>query len=212
MIRVYNTLSQSKEAFEPVTPGKVGIYLCGPTVYKPSHIGHMVGPVIFDTIKRYLVYSGYDVTLRGQHHRRRRQAHRRVEPARRAHGPTGRRDDRRLHGQPRTRWASIRSTSFPAATDNIDEIIKLTADAGRKGLRLRVRRRRLLRRRQVRRTTASSAAADGRGHAGRRRRHGRAEALQRPISPCGRRPSRTSPRGPAPGATAGPAGTSSAPP
>jgi len=63
MIRVYNTLSKSKEPFEPVRPGKVGIYLCGPTVYKPSHIGHMVGPVIFDTIKRYLVYSGYEVTL-----------------------------------------------------------------------------------------------------------------------------------------------------
>ncbi len=63
MIRVYNTLSKSKEPFAPVRTGKVGIYLCGPTVYKPSHIGHMVGPVIFDTIKRYLVYSGYDVTL-----------------------------------------------------------------------------------------------------------------------------------------------------
>ena len=63
MIRVYNTLSKNKEPFEPVEPGKVGIYLCGPTVYKPSHIGHMVGPVIFDTIKRYLVYSGYEVTL-----------------------------------------------------------------------------------------------------------------------------------------------------
>jgi cysteinyl-tRNA synthetase len=62
MIRVYNTLSKSKEPFEPVQPGKVGIYLCGPTVYKPSHIGHMVGPVIFDTIKRFLVYSGYSVT------------------------------------------------------------------------------------------------------------------------------------------------------
>ena len=63
MIRVYNTLSRSKEPFQPVNPGKVGIYLCGPTVYKPSHIGHMVGPLIFDTIKRYLVYCGYDVNL-----------------------------------------------------------------------------------------------------------------------------------------------------
>jgi len=63
MIRVYNTLSGSKEPFEPVRAGKVGIYLCGPTVYKPSHVGHMVGPVIFDTVKRYLEYSGYDVTL-----------------------------------------------------------------------------------------------------------------------------------------------------
>ena len=41
----------------------MGIYLCGPTVYKPSHIGHMVGPVIFDAVKRYLAYSGYKVTL-----------------------------------------------------------------------------------------------------------------------------------------------------
>jgi cysteinyl-tRNA synthetase len=63
MLRVYNTLSKTKEPFQPVTPGKVGIYLCGPTVYKPSHIGHMVGPVIFDAVKRYLVYSGYKVTL-----------------------------------------------------------------------------------------------------------------------------------------------------
>jgi len=61
-IRVYNTLTKNKELLEPVTPGKVGIYLCGPTVYKESHIGHMVGPVIFDTIKRFLTYSGYEVT------------------------------------------------------------------------------------------------------------------------------------------------------
>ncbi len=61
-LRVYNTLSQTKEPFQTVQPGKVGLYVCGPTVYSFSHIGHMVGPVIFDTIKKYLVYSGYDVT------------------------------------------------------------------------------------------------------------------------------------------------------
>ncbi|HTW95681.1 MAG TPA: cysteine--tRNA ligase [Tepidisphaeraceae bacterium] len=61
-LRVYNTLSRSKELFEPVRPGKVSIYLCGPTVYKPPHIGHMVGPVIFDAIKRYLRFKGYEVT------------------------------------------------------------------------------------------------------------------------------------------------------
>jgi cysteinyl-tRNA synthetase len=60
-LRVYNTLTRRKEDFTTVEPGKVGIYLCGPTVYKPSHVGHMVGPVIFDTIKRYLTYLGYEV-------------------------------------------------------------------------------------------------------------------------------------------------------
>jgi len=60
-LRVYNTLSGQKELFEPVEPGKVGIYLCGPTVYKPAHIGHAVGPVIFDVIKRYLSFKGFQV-------------------------------------------------------------------------------------------------------------------------------------------------------
>jgi cysteinyl-tRNA synthetase len=60
-LRVYNTLTQTKEVFQTVAPGKVGMYVCGPTVYSPSHVGHMVGPVIFDTIKRYLNYLGYDV-------------------------------------------------------------------------------------------------------------------------------------------------------
>jgi cysteinyl-tRNA synthetase len=62
-MRIYNTLTGNKEPFETVQPGKVGMYVCGPTVYSPSHIGHMVGPVIFDTIKRYLVYCGFEVTF-----------------------------------------------------------------------------------------------------------------------------------------------------
>jgi cysteinyl-tRNA synthetase len=61
-LRVYNTLTRQKEDFQTVRPGQVGMYLCGPTVYKPSHVGHMVGPVVFDTVKRYLTYLGYKVT------------------------------------------------------------------------------------------------------------------------------------------------------
>ena len=61
-LRVYNTLTRQKEEFQTVEPGKVRMYVCGPTVYKPSHIGHMVGPVIFDTVKRFLTYQGYQVS------------------------------------------------------------------------------------------------------------------------------------------------------
>src|SRR5262247_2096441 len=61
-LQVYSTLTRKKEPF-PKKPGeRVSLYVCGPTVYSPSHIGHMVGPVIFDTIKRYLTYCGYQVT------------------------------------------------------------------------------------------------------------------------------------------------------
>jgi cysteinyl-tRNA synthetase len=62
-ITVYNTLTREKEEFKPVKEGQVGIYLCGPTVYKPSHIGHAVGPVIFDAIRRWLEYRNYKVTM-----------------------------------------------------------------------------------------------------------------------------------------------------
>jgi len=62
-IKIYNTLTRKKEDFVPIEKGKVGIYLCGPTVYKPSHIGHAVGPVIFDAVKRWLEYRGFDVKL-----------------------------------------------------------------------------------------------------------------------------------------------------
>ena len=61
-LRLYNTLTNQKELFKTIEPGKVGIYVCGPTVYKESHIGHAVGPVIFDALKKYLTYKGYEVT------------------------------------------------------------------------------------------------------------------------------------------------------
>ncbi len=62
-IKVYNTLTRQKEDFQTFQPKKVGMYVCGPTVYKPSHVGHMVGPVIFDTIKRFLSYLDYQVNF-----------------------------------------------------------------------------------------------------------------------------------------------------
>jgi cysteinyl-tRNA synthetase len=61
-LRIYNTLTSKKEDFVPLQEGKVGMYVCGVTVYDLSHIGHARSTVVFDTIYRYLRYRGYDVT------------------------------------------------------------------------------------------------------------------------------------------------------
>jgi len=61
-LRIYNTLSSSKEEFKPINPGKVGMYVCGVTVYDNCHIGHARANVAFDVVYRYLRHSGYDVT------------------------------------------------------------------------------------------------------------------------------------------------------
>ncbi len=60
-LRIYNVLSRQKEEFVPLTPGKVNIYVCGPTVYDYSHIGHGKTYVSFDVVVRYLRFLGYDV-------------------------------------------------------------------------------------------------------------------------------------------------------
>ncbi|QTA91650.1 cysteine--tRNA ligase [Desulfonema magnum] len=61
-IRVYNTLSRKKEDFNPIEPGKVKMYVCGPTVYDYCHIGHARSVVTFDVIARYFRYRGFEVT------------------------------------------------------------------------------------------------------------------------------------------------------
>ena len=61
-LRVYNTLTGKKEEFQPLVPGKVGMYVCGVTVYDYCHIGHARANIVFDIVYRYLQYSNYDVT------------------------------------------------------------------------------------------------------------------------------------------------------
>jgi cysteinyl-tRNA synthetase len=58
---VYNTLSREKEPFETLEAGKVRMYVCGPTVYDEAHVGHAMSSIVFDFIRRYLAYKGYDV-------------------------------------------------------------------------------------------------------------------------------------------------------
>ena len=60
-MKVYNTLSRNVEEFLTLEPGKVKMYVCGPTVYAKAHIGHAMSALVFDIIRRYLEFRGYDV-------------------------------------------------------------------------------------------------------------------------------------------------------
>ena len=62
MLKIYNTLTRSKEIFTPRVAGKVGLYVCGMTVYDYCHVGHARVMVVFDSVTRYLRYLDYDVT------------------------------------------------------------------------------------------------------------------------------------------------------
>ena len=62
MLQIYNTLSRKKEVFKPITSNKVGLYVCGITIYDRCHIGHARTYVAFDIIARYFTYLGYDLT------------------------------------------------------------------------------------------------------------------------------------------------------
>ncbi|MCP5078960.1 MAG: cysteine--tRNA ligase [Psychromonas sp.] len=63
MLKIYNTLTRQKEQFKPLIAGKVGMYVCGVTIYDHCHIGHGRTFVAFDTVARYLRFSGYDLTF-----------------------------------------------------------------------------------------------------------------------------------------------------
>ncbi len=60
-MRIYNSLTRKKETFKPIKKGRVGMYVCGPTVYDEPHIGHARSAYIFDIIRRYLEYKKYKV-------------------------------------------------------------------------------------------------------------------------------------------------------
>lgn len=62
-IKIFNSLSREKETFVPLEEGKVKMYVCGPTVYNYIHIGNSRPVIVYDTVRRYLQYAGYDVTF-----------------------------------------------------------------------------------------------------------------------------------------------------
>ena len=61
MLKIHNSQSRKKEVFKPIVPGKVSMYVCGMTVYDLCHLGHARVLVVFDTVVRYLRFSGYEV-------------------------------------------------------------------------------------------------------------------------------------------------------
>jgi cysteinyl-tRNA synthetase len=61
-LKIYSTLARKKVPFKPLEEGRVRMYVCGPTVYDKAHMGHAMSSVVFDVIRRYLEYSGYEVT------------------------------------------------------------------------------------------------------------------------------------------------------
>ena len=60
-MKIFNTLSMRKEEFVPIEPGKIRMYVCGPTVYNLIHIGNARPMIVFDTARRYMEYKGYEV-------------------------------------------------------------------------------------------------------------------------------------------------------
>jgi cysteinyl-tRNA synthetase len=62
VLKIYNTLTRTKEEFTPIVPGEIHMYVCGPTVYNYIHIGNARSAIAFDTIRRYFEYKGYKVT------------------------------------------------------------------------------------------------------------------------------------------------------
>ena len=62
-MKIFNSYTNKKEEFKPMEPGKVGMYVCGPTVYNYVHIGNTRPMIVFDVLRRVLEYQGYDVTF-----------------------------------------------------------------------------------------------------------------------------------------------------
>ena len=62
-MKLFNTMSMQKEEFVPIEPGKVRMYACGPTVYNYIHVGNARPIIMFDVLRRYLEYRGYEVTF-----------------------------------------------------------------------------------------------------------------------------------------------------
>jgi len=132
-LKLYNTLTRRKEEFQPIVPGKVGMYVCGITAYDVCHIGHARSSVVFDVITRYFRYAGYDVTYVKNFTDVDDKI---IERANREGMTIGDISERFIarHNEDMTALGIEPPTLTPKATDHIDGMIRLIQILEEKGL------------------------------------------------------------------------------
>ena len=203
-LRLHNTLTRTKEVFEPIDPNRVRLYVCGPTVYQRIHVGNARSFVVFDVLYRLLrhLYGERERRLCPQHHRHRRQDHR---PGARRTARTSATLTERTTADFHADLAALGClppTHEPRATEHVPGMIALIADADRARPRLRRRGPR-----PVQRPLDAGLRPPVRPQPRRadRRRAGRRRPLQarprrlRPVEALDRRPARLGqPLGPRP--------------
>ena len=136
-LKIYNTLTKSKEEFKPITPGKVGIYVCGITAYDSCHVGHGRSAVVFDVVARYFRYCGYEVTYVKNFTDVDDKI---IDRAKREGLSIGDIAERyiRAHDEDMDYLGVARPTAAPRATDHIDDMIRLIGILLDKGLAYRM--------------------------------------------------------------------------
>ena len=207
VLHLYDTATRSVRELALREPGKVSIYLCGPTVYGPPHLGHGRATLVVRHPAPLPRVVRARRAARVEHHRHRRQDH---QPRRNARVGRGRRSPRSARRCGSRRWTAStckRPTDVPHATEYVDEMVEMIGQLvdARQGLRHRRRRLPVGRDRSTttacsptsRSTTCAPAAASARSSAPTR-------SVTRPTSCCGSSPSRASRRGRRRGATGRP--------
>ena len=203
-------MRRQKVPFEPLEPGKVGMYVCGPTPYAPAHIGHAYSAISFDTIRRSLRFLGYQV----RYVRNITDVDDKIIKRANEVGEDPMALAARFaadYNRDMARFGVLPPDVEPKVSTHIAEIIALIErlDRERHGLRRSTATSTSTSRRSRRTASCQRQSLDE--LARRRARRGRrAQARRPPTSRCGRRPSPASRRGTRRGARAGPAGTSSA--
>lgn len=210
-LKIYNTLKGKKEEFVPVNPGKVGMYVCGPTVYDTSHIGHARSVVVFDMIFRWLKQLDYEVT----YVRNFTDVDDKIIKKSNETGESCTAITEKYIGEFHNEMDALnvlRPTMAPKATEHIDHIIRFVQMLIDKGKAYHVEGgMSIFPSNPLRRTASCRVGTPMTCRPGPGSPWTRKNAAPW-ISPCGSRPNPGSPPGTAPGARGGPAGTLSARP